>query len=93
MRKPMTHYLKTYPEFFQAIKRGDKTFEIRLNDRDYQVDDMLALNEYDPKTETFTGEELIVWVKYVLSDSWFLQDGYVCMSIVRPNKKLKEEDK
>lgn len=37
-----THYLKTDTEYFQAHIRGKKSFEIRLNDRDYQVGDLVA---------------------------------------------------
>lgn len=43
-----THQLKTLPVYFDAVKRGDKTFEICKNDRDFQTGDMLVLREYDP---------------------------------------------
>jgi hypothetical protein len=43
-----THYLKTWPEYFQAIKSGEKKAELRLNDRDFKVGDELVLQEYDP---------------------------------------------
>lgn len=43
-----THELKTLPIYFDAVKRGDKTFEIRNNDRDFQAGDTLILCEYDP---------------------------------------------
>ena len=37
------HYLKILPEYYEAVKSGDKTFEVRKNDRDYQVNDVLHL--------------------------------------------------
>lgn len=40
-----THELKTDTEPFEASLRGDKPYEVRLNDRDYRVDDMLILRE------------------------------------------------
>jgi hypothetical protein len=43
-----THELKTWPECFQAIKRGQKTFDIRENDRNFQVGDILVLREFKP---------------------------------------------
>lgn len=43
-----THHLKTLPVYFDAVYRGDKTFEIRENDRDFQTGGMLVLQEFDP---------------------------------------------
>jgi hypothetical protein len=43
----MTHKLKTWPEFFKAILAGDKTFEIRKDDRGFKVGDTLRLLEFD----------------------------------------------
>jgi Domain of unknown function (DUF3850) len=44
-----THELKTWPEFFEPISNGKKTAELRYNDRDYQVGDVLHLREWEPK--------------------------------------------
>lgn len=46
-----THYLKTWPEYFKAIKSGEKKAELRLNDRDFKVGDTLILEEYCPGGE------------------------------------------
>lgn len=43
-----THDLKCWPEFFDAIARGEKTFEVRKNDRGFQKGDRLRLLKYDP---------------------------------------------
>lgn len=47
------HKLKLFPEYFDAVVNGIKTFEIRKNDRDYKVGDTLRLYEFDPKEEEF----------------------------------------
>ena len=46
------HTLKIYSEYYDAVRNGIKTFEIRKNDRDYKVGDTLRLREYDPDLET-----------------------------------------
>ncbi|WP_024911021.1 DUF3850 domain-containing protein [Chania multitudinisentens] len=40
------HDLKILPEYFAAVVSGEKKAEIRINDRDYSVGNMLRLNEY-----------------------------------------------
>jgi hypothetical protein len=41
-----THYLKIDPVYFDAHKRGDKTFEVRRDDRGFQKGDTLVLCKY-----------------------------------------------
>lgn len=53
--KEKTHGLKTIPEFFEHVCSGAKRFEIRLNDRDFKVNDRVILFEYDNITERYTG--------------------------------------
>ncbi|MGJ7523300.1 DUF3850 domain-containing protein [Variovorax sp. LT1P1] len=81
------HILKTDPEVFEAARSGAKTFEIRFNDRDFRVGDVLQLRE--PRwTSTemragspldFTGRTLTKTVSHVLS-GYGLVDGWVCLS-------------
>lgn len=46
----MTHKLKIWPQYFDAVVEGSKTFEIRDNDRNpkFKVGDTLSLHEFDP---------------------------------------------
>ena len=39
------HDLKIETEYYQAVERGDKTFEVRKNDCDFQRYDMIVLSE------------------------------------------------
>lgn len=41
-----THELKLDTKFFDDVKSGKKNFEIRKNDRDYQVGDILKLKAF-----------------------------------------------
>lgn len=61
-----THILKTWPVFFADVEVGAKKFEIRRNDRGFQVGDTLILEEYDPKTKRYSGNKLHVRVTYTI---------------------------
>lgn len=39
----VTHKLKTWPVFYDAVARGEKTFEARKDDRGFQKGDKLVL--------------------------------------------------
>ena len=62
----MTHELKTWPEYFESILTGEKTFEIRKNDRDFKRGDILILREWSPETEQYTGRYIHRVVTYIL---------------------------
>lgn len=72
------HKLKIRPEYFKAVSSGEKKFEIRKNDRDFNVGDFLVLREY---TNECTGRQTIFKVTYILADPEFLKPGYVALSI------------
>lgn len=56
---------KTWPEFFQKIVEGKKTFEVRLADFSVNPRDVLVLKEWDPETKQYTGRTLKKKVTYV----------------------------
>ena len=61
----MKHELKTWPNYFEAIKAGDKTFEIRNNsDRGFQKGDRIHFREYDIRLG-YCGGELFGTITYV----------------------------
>lgn len=47
----MTHDLKIWPEFYEAVCNGDKTFELRKNDRGFQKGDTVILRWFHPGNE------------------------------------------
>jgi hypothetical protein len=65
----MTEYnVKSWVAFFQAFKTGAKKHDMRdLKDRDYQVGDILNLQEYDPFKGTYTGDEMRMKITYITS--------------------------
>jgi len=60
------HELKSWPEFFMWVLSGDKKAELRYNDRDYQVGDVLVLREWEPKTESYSGRQCRRRVSHVM---------------------------
>lgn len=52
---PRTHHLKSWPRFFRPIVQGERTHELRRNDRDFRVGDILFLREWDERAEQYTG--------------------------------------
>lgn len=66
---------KILPEYFSAVRAREKNFEIRLDEDDIQVGDLLILEEWDGY---YTGEVVRRYVKYVLRNApaLGLMDGY-----------------
>lgn len=78
----MIHELKCWPEQFSALWDGSKNFELRKNDREFQVGDFLLIKEWIPSTEEYTGSSLLRKVSYVLrGPSWGLAEDHCIMSI------------
>lgn len=59
------HILKCWPKYFAAIACGDKMFEVRKNDRDFQVGDWVDLREWLPDEQKETGHFLTVEITYM----------------------------
>jgi hypothetical protein len=100
-----THELKCWPEFFDAVARGVKTFELRKNDRGYQAGDRLVLRKWDPNHRLGgcyikeSGHEaahaceaamLTLRVTYVLS-GFGLEPGYVAIGFHRIEPSLHSQ--
>lgn len=66
---------KILPEYFKSVKNRDKNFEIRTDEDDIQVGDLLILLEWDGY---YTGRGVRRYIKYVLRDApaLGLMDGY-----------------
>jgi hypothetical protein len=83
------HYLKTWPEFFDAIVSGAKRFEIRReDDRHFDPMDVLVLQDYDPQTKRYSGREYRARVLYLVrGPEWGIPPGMVVMSIANAWKR------
>lgn len=95
----MIHELKTDPEPFEAIRCGNKTFELRKDDRSYAVGDILVLKKTLHSAAEmvvgaplqFTGDTLEVKVRHLLrSPAYGLGEGWVILSIELKSPKTVE---
>ena len=62
------HELKTWPKYFAAVRSGQKRFEIRRNDREFKVGDILVLREFDPEDDAYTGQTEERQITFLLSE-------------------------
>lgn len=77
------HRLKTWPEYFQQVWASNKLFEVRKNDRDFQVGDRVDLVEYEPESEKLTGREISAVITYVLHGGLFgIEKGHVAFGLL-----------
>lgn len=62
----MKHEKKTWPDLFQKIFEGKKTFDLRLADWDCQEGDTLVLKEWNPETKKYTGRVLEKEITFII---------------------------
>jgi hypothetical protein len=74
---------KCLPEYYQAVRKRTKTFEIRKDDADYEVGDILELYEWDG--QEYTGHKITREITYILRDcpEYGLAEGF-CILAIQP---------
>ncbi|MEN6637705.1 MAG: DUF3850 domain-containing protein [Smithella sp.] len=86
----MVHELKTDMGHFQAVLDDNKTCEIRFNDRNFKLWDILVLRETQATGEQmkrgmpliYTGREIRAWVTHIIrGPECGIAAGWVVMSI------------
>ena len=73
------HTLKLNPKYWCALAIRLKTFEIRLNDRDFQVNDVLILTPIG--LEHLPASRLTFRITYISKFQGGLKPGYVVLGI------------
>lgn len=79
----MTHEIKILESFADAVASGEKTFEVRENDRGYKKGDKIKFKVVDYHGFYVYGHELTEHkyeITYVLS-GWGIKDGWVVFGI------------
>lgn len=84
----MTHNINIRESFADAILSGNKTFEIRKNDRGYQKGDLIqfsVINDWDVYVDSELNKHTYR-ITYVLS-GWGISEGYVALAIQREEER------
>jgi ParB family chromosome partitioning protein len=74
------HRLKLLDTYWHDKMRGLKPWEIRLNDRDYELGDLVEYHRLMPSNMMSTHERMYSQISYVLQDEKYLKDGYCIFS-------------
>lgn len=82
----MTHEVKILEEFAEAHAQGLKPWEIRYNDRDYQVGDIIKFNVID-KNRNPVGTTYKLKISYMIKGKRFgIEKGFCIMTLTKcPN--------
>jgi hypothetical protein len=77
----MAHHLKIWPAYYARVANGTKTFEVRNNDRGFQMGDTVLLDEWCPekKDYTRTTPQLEFTIGFVL----YLDEKRVAFSLLK----------
>lgn len=83
MKPPVPiHILKTWPPYFCDIVSGIKTFEIRKDDRGFNVGDILKLLEYDNASGKYSNRRLYRQISYKMDGGQFgIESGYCVLGL------------
>lgn len=84
------HNYKVWPEYYDALLSGAKTFEVRRMDNVDHCDvrmaagDKVSFIEYDPQSKT-TGRQMWMTISYVLrGDGVRLPPGWIVFAVKNP---------
>lgn len=77
--KTKVHTIKLAKMYYEDVKSGKKSFELRKNDREYKQGDILRMLEY--AEGEWTGREMVAEVTYLLKDYAGLEEGYCIMAL------------
>lgn len=85
----MTHNLKIRDQFADAVLSGEKTFEVRYNDRGYNKGDQIVFTVIDDVTRPVDHplNNKVYEITYVLS-GWGIREDFVVLGI----KRVGEEE-
>ncbi|WP_239257323.1 DUF3850 domain-containing protein [Listeria ilorinensis] len=72
----ITHEIKILPDYFEQVKAGNKNFEIRKNDRNFQAGDKVILKEW---AGGYTGRKIMCSITFITN--YKQRAGFVVLGI------------
>mgnify|MGYP003016307113 CR=1 FL=1 len=78
--KKLEHKLKIQQKYFEPVIQGKKRFEIRKNDRNFKVGDIVVLEEID-ENNAYTGDSFKTKITFITD--YQQKNGYVVFGISR----------
>lgn len=77
------HELKIWPEYFEPVFHRVKNFEVRKNDRDFKVGDIIVLRQFDPIKSEYVGGICGREISYVMDGGKFgVESGYCVLGLI-----------
>lgn len=97
------HEKKILTQYFKEVINGNKPFELRLNDCNYEVGDTLLLKEIENKNHesalgnflisVYTGQEITKEISYIYKGKGYgLEEGYCILGLKQEGIQLKNID-
>jgi len=81
-----THEIKLDTNYVEAVRSGDKTFEIRFNDRGYQKGDKLILRPWCTKHHCYDTGSLKIRADITYVTTYSQLSGWCVLGIKVTNK-------
>lgn len=85
------HDKKLIQPYFDDVYYGNKTFEVRKNDCDYRISDLMVLREFDKNDNKYTGAFILTKIVYKL-ESFGVEKGYCILGIKILDRSNEKEE-
>lgn len=77
------HELKILPSYYEKVLSGEKRFEIRKDDRNFKVGDLIRLQEFE---NGYTGRDSLYEILFKLDGgNYGIEEGW-CILSIKPYK-------
>lgn len=74
------HELKIWPQFFDDVVNKLKTYEVRVNDRAFQVGDIITMREWDPDVKMYSGRSCQIRILHMTDSShWYMIPNHLAI--------------